>query len=166
MLWPFVAIVAWLIFVMIKREWLKKEFDKTFKGAIFSGCFLSGVLSLAFPMVLDSLFPLPKVWEEGQTVQLVNVKRGGDKDIFLLTKKANEGLSYIYYVDDEIWPQRNSFSEQPGTSVNVSEEIRSGGELKHYQKVFASGWYWLIAFNRGGSKYEFHVPEGSVKKLQ
>ena len=164
MIWPFLFALLFVIFAW--RSIYDKASD--FLDYCFSTFFLVVFTAMAFGVGLGfaSLIGLavPKHWTGPDTAKLVSLRDGDgiSGHFFLGTGSIGTTQYYFFY-------KEAGQGYQPGKvtvtgNVMVFEEKRQGGELKAYTYQFVNSSFGWIAMDWQSQKYEFVIPEGSLKK--
>ena len=107
---------------------------------------------------------VPKHWTGPETTKLVSLRDsdGISGHFFLGTGSIGTTQYYFFY-------KEAGQGYQPGKvtvtgNVMVFEEKRQGGELKAYTYQFVNPSLGWIAMDWQSQKYEFVIPDGSLKK--
>ena len=164
MIWPFLFALLFVIFA-----W-RSIYDMAsgFLEYCFSTLFLVVFTAMAFGVGLGfaSLIGLavPKHWTGPDTAKLVSLRDGDgiSGHFFLGTGSIGTTQYYFFY-------KEAGQGYQPGKvtvtgNVMVFEEKRQGGELKAYTYQFVNPSLGWVAIDWQSQKYEFVIPEGSLKK--
>ena len=164
MLWP--LIFALVIVIFAWRPLYEDSFG--FLEYLLSTMFLAMlaiaglVAGIAVALIVGAA--VPKHWTEGETIKLVSLRSGDSVSgsFFLGTGSIGTTQYYFYY-------KEAGRGYQPGRvevadNVTIFEEKRQAGELKVYTSKFVNPSLEWVALNVEHHKYEFIIPEGSLKK--
>lgn len=164
MIWPFLFVLLFVIFAWksIYRE--SCDFLDYFFDTLFLG--LMSILVFALGIGFSLLIGLAgsKQWIGPETAKLVSL-RGNDGisgSFFLGIGSIGTTQYYFFYKEAE-------GGYQPGkvkivNNVMVFEEKRQDAQVKIYTYRFTKPWLKWFAECWPSRKYEFVVPEGSIKK--
>lgn len=164
MIWPFLFALLVTIFFVWRRFVCKKK-DKDEESVLFTIMLLISILfGILVPVIVG--FVAPKHWVEPKTTKLVSLRDGGgiSGHFFLGVGSIQDTQYYFFY-------KEVGQGYQPGKvviddNVMVFEEKRQDGELRVYSDQFVnplSRWI-AIDIRLQKYKYEFIIPEGSLKK--
>jgi hypothetical protein len=135
-------------------------FLETFLFVVFS------VLVFGIGIGFSSLvgIAIPKHWTEPETVQLVSLRNsdGISGHFFLGTGSINTTQYYFFY--KEVGKGYQPGKVKVADNVMVFEEKRQNGQLKIYTYQFANASLRWVAMDWPIHKYEFIIPERSLKK--
>ena len=164
MIWPFLFVLLFVIFTWRSIYQIADD---------FLGYFISTWLLVVLSIVMFGLgiglsslagLAIPKHWTGPETVQLVSLRdnEGISGHFFLGTGSIGTTQYYFFYKEVE-------HGYQPGKvavtdNVMVFEGKRQNSELKVYTYQFVNPSLGWIAMNWQSQKYEFMIPEGSLKK--
>jgi hypothetical protein len=164
MLW---GVLAALLFVI--NAWHDVlESSKGFLDYFFGGFILAvfGAVAFVFGLLFASIIGLfvKKQWRKTAEAELVNLRSsdGVSGNFFLGTGSIGTQQYYFFYqkVGDGCRPGKVEVND----NVTVYEEKRHNGQLKVYTLGFSNdAWRWF-AFCWPSERYEFRIPEGSLKK--
>ncbi|HYD93556.1 MAG TPA: hypothetical protein VEB18_03865 [Candidatus Paceibacterota bacterium] len=157
----FVAYAAYLFYEAFRTIQSGERIADTIIGAL-----MLLVLGLVVLILLGTFIGgfIPKKWKVVRKVSLVALRDettlGGA--FFLGCGGITSETNYVFFerVDDNCFRQQRLASNE----VYIYEEDEDDGVLEEYEYVFAHPLFWLIAINPGKSRYEFHIPRGSVRQ--
>lgn len=153
------GVIGFFIGVLVERDdYLLMKMTWGFLLGLI-GLFVGILVSL----VIGDFLPTSIVLE--QEVELVAFKdtNGVNGKFFLGCGNVHSNWYYIFYVKDP--DGKIKFIRLlADDDVSIVEEERQGGMLKVYGKEFAKKSYknWGLIPRSGSSKYEIHVPKGTV----
>ncbi|MEK7568368.1 MAG: hypothetical protein AAB498_01935 [Patescibacteria group bacterium] len=164
MIWPFLFAVLFVIFAWRSVYDVASDFLEYY----FSTFFLVIFTALAFGVGLGfaSLVGLavPKHWTGPETAKLVSLRDGDGISGHFFLGTGSIGATQYYFFYKEAGQGYQPGKVAVADNVIVFEEKRQGGELKAYTYQFVNPSFGWIAIDWQGQKYEFVIPEGSLKK--
>ena len=164
MIWPFLFVLFFIVFTYGSMYQMAHSFLDYFMGTLFLGV-LSALVS-GFGIGFSSLVGLvvSKHWTGPETAQLVSLRdsEGISGHFFLGTGSIGTTQYYFFY-------KEMGQGYQPGKvaiadNVMIFEEKRQNGKLKAYTYEFVNPSFRWVAMDWRSKRYEFVIPEGSLKK--
>src|SRR3990167_4853279 len=164
MLWPLIFALVIVNFAWRPLYGSSYDFLEYFFSSIFLGFFATIGLAVGLAFALLVGLAVPKHWTAGEVIKLVSLRSsdGINGNFFLGTGSIGTTQYYFYY-------KEAGRGYQPGKvevadNVMVFEEKRQGGDLKAYTYQFVNPSLGCIAMDWQSQKYEFVIPDGSLKK--
>src|SRR3989344_204066 len=164
MLWPLIFALVIVNFAWRPLYGSSYDFPEYFFSSIFLGFFATIGLAVGLAFALLVGLAVTKHWTAGEVIKLVSLRSsdGINGNFFLGTGSIGTTQYYFYY-------KEAGRGYQPGKvevadNVTVFEEKRQAGELKVYTSKFVNPSLEWVALNLEHHKYEFIIPEGSLKK--
>ena len=158
MLWVFIV-------MLVATVTYRKEIRGDKKFFIF-GLFLAAVLGLI--IAHGNGINAPWRWSDTYyKTPLVSLRSadGVNGSLFLGTGSIQSTGYYFYYVREGEGYKLYKLSAD--NNVLIIEENRKDGELRRYvgEVIDPISWWWIsVQFPRGYEKYEFRIPQGSLKQ--
>lgn len=164
MLWPVLsailaAVYSWRIIFRFGDHFIDHVF-----GAFIFLCFMSlafivgGFLSLMIGVCI------PTQWKEIKRIPLVSLRSGNATTglFFVGLGSLGEDLCYFYYekVGEGYKPGKIKVDD----NVTVFEQPREDAERVMYSLEFKNSVLDAFAISPGIKKYEFYIPNGSLRK--
>ena len=164
MIWPFLfallfVIFAWRSIYDMASDFLEYCFE-TFTLVILTTVAFG--VGLGFASLIG--LAMPKHWTGPETAKLVSLRNGDgiSGHFFLGTGSIGTTQYYFFYKEAEQGYQPGKVAV--ADNVMVFEEKRQSGDLKAYTYQFVNPSLRWIAMDWQSQKYEFVIPEGSLKK--
>jgi hypothetical protein len=154
------GVIGFFIGVVVEGDdsWLMKMAVGFLFGLI--GLFMGVIVGL----IISGFLPTTIVLE--QEIELVALKdtNGVNGKFFLGCGNIHSNWYYVFYTKDPDGKIKFNRLSADDDDVSIVEEERQGGTLKVYGKEFAKKSYknWGLIPRSGSSKYEIHVPKGTV----
>ena len=166
MIWPILFAILFIIFAW--RSIYDFGLDHDFLDRFMDTLLLLLLAALVFGFGVGFSFlagiAVPKQWTGPETTQLVSLRDsdGVSGQFFLGTGSIDATQYYFFY-------KEAGQGYQPGkvevsNNVTVFEEKGQNGQLKTYTYKFSNPLFRWIALELPNQKYEFIIPEGSLKK--
>lgn len=164
MIWPFLFALLFVIFAWRDTYKMSCGFMDYFTDTFLLALFTAVVFCVGIGFALFIGLAMPKQWSGPETTKLVNLRDNDSiNDRFFLGFGSINATQY-YFFYEEIGSGYKPGKVAAADNVTVFEEKQEGGELKTYSYQFVSPSFRWIALKRQHQKYEFFVPEGSIKK--
>jgi hypothetical protein len=163
MIWPFLFVLIFVVFALRTIYERANDLLDYFMDTLF--LVLLSVLVFIFGIGFSSLMGLAvsKHWTGPETAQLVSLRNDDSGNFFL--EIGSIGTTQYYFFYKEAGQGYQPGKVEVANNVMVFEEKRQGGDLKAYTYQFVNPSLGWIAMDwQGQKKYEFVIPEGSLKK--
>jgi len=164
MIWPFLFVLLFVIFAWRSNYEFAVDFSDYVVDTLFLGLLSALVFGLGIGFSSLMGLAVSKHWTESETTQLVSLRNSDSisGNFFIGTGSIGTTQYYFFY-------KEAGQGYQPGKvaikdNVVVFEEKRQNGELKVYTYQFVNPSLGWIAMDCQNQKYEFIIPEGSLKK--
>lgn len=164
MIWAFLFALLFVIFAWKSIYDMVSDFlEYCFLTLFFVFCTaIAFGVGIGFALLIG--LAVPKHWTEPETAKLVSLRDGESNSghFFLGTGSIGTTQYYFFYEEDGSGyrPRKVAVAD----NVIVFEEKRQGGELKAYTYQFVNPSFGWVAVDWPSRKYEFVIPEGSLKK--
>ena len=162
MIWLFIfpllyGIFAWRSICEIVNEFL--EFSPIPLVVITAVVFGVGI---GFASLIG--LAMPKHWTGPETTKLVSLRDGDGINGHFFLETGGIGTTQYYFFYKKAGQGYQLGKVAVADNVMVFKEKRQGGELKVYTYQFVNPSFRWIAMDWQSQKYEFVIPEGSLKK--
>lgn len=165
MIWAFLFAVLFVVFTQedfYRMSWgfLERCCDTFFLVVFTAIAFGVGIGFASFIGLV-----VPKQWTGPETTKLVSLRNNdGISGHFFLGSGSIETKQYYFFYKEA---ERGGY--RPGKievadNVIVYEEKQQNGQLKVYTYQFSKPAYYWFAFKIPSYRYEFVIPEGSLKQ--
>lgn len=164
MIWPYLFSILFVVFAWRNIYEMNYGFLDYFFSTLFLTLFstVSFFIGLAFALLIG--LAVPKHWTGPETSQLVGLRNseGISGNFFLGTGSIDSTQYYFFYKEAGQAYQPGKI--EVGDNVVIFEDKREGGELKVYTYGFMSKSFEWVAVDWQSHRYEFFIPDGSLKK--
>ncbi len=163
MIWPF--LFALLIVILIWKKFgcslEENEFLDYFWLVVFA--VIAFIVGILFASIIGAA--VPKHWIEPKTTKLVSLRDSNSiSGHFFLGTGSIETTQYYFFYKEAGQGGYQQGKVAVADNVIVFEEKRQNGELKTYTYEFVNPFFRFVAIYYPSQKYEFFIPEGSLKK--
>lgn len=165
MIWPIGFAIAFVILTYQEFYRYAHSFLDYFMGSMLLGIIALMAFGIGFGLAFLVGLVVPKRWLDPNKTKLISLRSGdGVSGQFFLGTGHIDSVQYYFFYEDA-----GNGGYRPGKipaddNVVVFEDSRTDGELKTYQYRFSNSLLNWIAFDTGDTRYEFFIPNGSLKK--
>ena len=165
MVWPFVFVLIFIIFSWRNfYDNLVNDFLEYCMTTLTLAFFAALAFALGILLALAIGLVVPSQWAGPETTNLVSLRNsdGISGHFFLGTGSIGNTQYYFFY--KEAGQGYKPGKVEVANNVIVFEDKREDGQLKTYTRQFINPLFKWIAIDRLKHRYEFIIPEGSLKK--
>lgn len=164
MIWPWLFAVLFVIFARKSIYRLSTDFIEYFFDTLFFAFFSAIAFGIGCGFALLIGLTLPKQWIGPESVQLASLRGNDSVNGHFFLGTGSIGTEQYYFFYEEAGQGYRPGKIKVADNVAIFEEKRLNGEARWYTYRFTNPSFKWIALHTTQYRYEFIIPEGSLKK--
>lgn len=164
MIWPFIFALLFVVFAWRHFYKWADDFMEYCASTFFLVIFTAGMFGFGVGFASLIGLAVPKHWTGPETMKLVSLRDGDDTHGRFFIGTGNIGTIQYYFFYEEVGSGYRPGKVAVADNVMVFEKKRQGGELRTYTYRFVNPFSEWVAMHWQSYKYEFVIPEGSLRK--